>query len=149
MILKAEVGQIGQQPLQDIIFTESCNDPAASFSSVATFHNWFTTLATPEDARNLPHPLRHWLPDYAAVSFTHGDLHRSNIIVSAKKDGPVRVRAIVDWHQSGWLPSYWEYCKARWTANMGKQWEKNYLPKFLEEYESYDYWHFFVLRLGV
>ena len=142
-------GQIGRQPLQDIIFAHSCNDPAETFASTAAFHDWFTNLRTPQEGTNSPHPLRHWLPDDASIYFTHGDLHRSNIIVSTKEDGPIQVRAIIEWHQSGWLPSYWEYCKARWTASIGEPWEKDYLPMFLEQYESYDYWHYFVLRLGV
>lgn len=144
------IGQIGRQPLQDVIFANSCNDPTATFPGVAAFHDWFTTLGTPEHAKDSPHPMRHWLPDGAAISFTHGDLHQSNIIVSTEGDGSVSIRAIVDWHQSGWLPSYWEYCKARWTASIGKDWEEDYLPMFLERYGYYEYehWHYFVLRLG-
>ena len=93
--------------------------------------------------------MRKFLSDDTPISFTHGDLHRSNIMVSAKEDGSIRIRAIIDWHQAGWLPSYWEYCKARWTASTGQEWEEVYLPKIVERYENYDYWDYFVLRLGV
>lgn len=29
-----------------------------------------------------------------------------------------RIRAIVDWERSGWLPEYWKYCRAGATARM-------------------------------
>ena len=61
---------------------------------------------------------------------------------------PVRVVAIIDWHQSGWLPAYWEYCKARWTTRHGEEWEVEYIPRFVEIYEQYDYWDYFVMKLG-
>lgn len=93
--------------------------------------------------------MRQSLPDDVPICFTHGDLNSNNIIVSAKEGGPIQIRAIIDWHQSGWLPSYWEYCKARWTTQIGGEWEETYLPKFMERYEMYDYWDYFVLRLGV
>lgn len=142
-------GQIGRQPLQDIIFADSCNTPETTFSSVAVFHDWFTTLKIFKRGSTLPHPMRQRLSDNAIISFTHGDLHRSNIIVSKKGDGSIRICAIVDWHQSGWLPSYWEYCKTLWTASIGKEWGDIYVPKFVEPHENYDYWDYFVLRLGV
>jgi len=93
--------------------------------------------------------MRSELPDDVAITFTHGDLHRSNIIVSLEGKGAPRVLAIIDWHQSGWLPAYWEFCKARWTTWIGEEWEVEYLPRFLEPYKRYDYWDFFALRLGV
>ncbi|KKZ65183.1 hypothetical protein EMCG_08972 [[Emmonsia] crescens] len=40
-------------------------------------------------------PFRHDLSDNSAVKFTHGDLHRSNILVTRSR--PYRVLAIVDW----------------------------------------------------
>lgn len=49
-------------------------------------------------------PFRHDLPDDCAIKFTHGDLHRSNIIVTPTR--PYRILAVVDWEQSGWLPYF-------------------------------------------
>src|SRR2546423_5094886 len=82
-------------------------------------------------------------------TFTHGDLHRSNILITSPGEGPPRVTAIIDWHQSGWYSAYWEYCKARWTAEIGDEWGTTYLPKFLKpRLEVYDTWNYFVLLLG-
>ncbi|KAF8956720.1 kinase-like domain-containing protein [Flammula alnicola] len=57
----------------------------------------------------LPH-----LPYDSPIVFTHGDLNFSNIMITQRsvKDPPVVV-AIVDWEQSGWMPSFWEYSKPR------------------------------------
>jgi Phosphotransferase enzyme family len=145
-------GHIGRQPLLDIIFTSSSCSTAGPFPTVSSFHDFFVD---PRSAHNhasgeLPHPMRSELCDNAAIKFTHGDLHPSNIIVSTGGDGASPcIVAIVDWHQSGWFPEYWEYCKARWTAKIGDEWEVEYLPRFLEPSKQYDYWDYFVLSLGV
>ena len=44
-------------------------------------------------------PFCHELSDDSSIKFTHGDLHRSNIIITPSK--PYSVLAIVDWEQSG------------------------------------------------
>lgn len=93
--------------------------------------------------------MRSLLLDDVSITFTHGDLHRSNIIVSPEGEGALRVLAIIDWHQSGWFPAYWESCKARWTARIGEEWVVEYLPRILKPCVQYDYWDFFVLRIGV
>jgi thiamine kinase-like enzyme len=79
----------------------------------------FTTFSQPPVGNGLYQPvdidpMRLELPD-DPINFTHGDLHRSNILVTPAADGPSRVMAIVDWHQCGWYPAYWEYCNARRT----------------------------------
>lgn len=79
-------------------------------------------------------PFRYQLPDNAAIKFTHGDLHRSNTIVTGSEPRPVV--GIVDWEQAGWLPEYWEARKARWTAHWTEEWSTTYLPMILEPYES-------------
>ena len=49
----------------------------------------------------------------APITFTHNDLVPPNILLTP---GPnPKVAAIIDWAQSGWYPSYWEYCKARYV----------------------------------
>lgn len=93
--------------------------------------------------------MRSKLPDNAPIKFTHGDLHRSNVIVSPDRTTP-RIVAIVDWHQSGWLPDYWEFCKARWTTWAGDEWEREYLPQILEQRDDvYDTWDYLAMKLGV
>ena len=59
-----------------------------------------------------PHHMRHGVPDDVPVVFTHADLTPSNIIVSSSASQPRTFLAIVDWHQSGWYPAYWEACKS-------------------------------------
>lgn len=39
-------------------------------------------------------------------TFTQGDLHASNIIMTPSK--PYHILAIIDWEQSDGLPAYWE-----------------------------------------
>lgn len=91
---------------------------AGPFSSVTEFQDWFTFLCRRRmpDPYSIPvEPFRYQLPDNAAIKFTHGDLHRSNTIVTGSE--PRHVVGIVDWEQAGWLPEYWEARKARWTAH--------------------------------
>jgi len=61
-----------------------------------------------------------------------------------------RVLAIIDWYQSGWLPSYWEYNKTLWTADIGGEWETEYIPLFVDGGDDvYKYWDYFMLKMGV
>jgi aminoglycoside phosphotransferase (APT) family kinase protein len=89
--------------------------------------------------------MRSKLSDDVPIKFTHGDLHRSNILVSPIGTPP-RIVGIIDWHQSGWLPDYWEFCKAQWVC---EEWEREYLPMVLERHDVYDVWDYFVISLGL
>jgi hypothetical protein len=143
------LGHIGKQPLQDVIFESSCSPTAGPFSNVSEFHDWLTSSFGPRrhDRNKPPHPYRHHLPDDVPIIFTHADLHPSNILVSTGSNP--RVIAIIDWHQSGWYPAYWEYCKARWTSKIGDEWETKYIPLFVNRHGCYDYWDYFNLARGV
>jgi hypothetical protein len=146
--IRSWTGHIGRQPLQDVIFERV--SPAGPFPTVSAFHDWFSFPNKLRRGRLQDHPFRSELRDADGepITFTHGDLHRSNILVSST--GPPKILALIDWHQSGWLPAYWEFCKARWTTNIGEdEWEVKYLPKIVQPYERYDYWDYFVLSLGV
>jgi Phosphotransferase enzyme family len=94
------------------------------------------------------HPKRPGLPDNAPVFFTHGDLTPSNIILSSSPSGQPTIVAIIDWHQSGWYPAYWEYCKAAYTAIPCGEWETEYLPRFLEVPSCYETWDYYPYTLG-
>ena len=48
--------------------------------------------------------------------FSHGDLGPHNILWNVKKK---RIAAIIDWECSGWLPEYWDYCRAGTFAKLG------------------------------
>ncbi|KAH7150465.1 kinase-like domain-containing protein [Dactylonectria estremocensis] len=144
------IGHVGKQPLLDTIFTSTSSPTAGPFHGVSEFHDWFTSTTGPADTcgKKTPHPYRTFLPDEVPVVFTHGDLHPSNIIISP---GPnPKIAAVVDWQQAGWYPAYWEYCKARWTTSIGDEWEREYLPQFVERCKDtvYDYWDYFVLSRG-
>lgn len=92
-------------------------------------------------------PFRHDLPDDCAIKFTHGDLHRSNIIVTPTP--PYRILAVVDWEQSGWLPEYWESRKAQYTADRGESWSTTYLPEILDQFAStWDPWDYYTSAMG-
>ena len=52
------------------------------------------------------------------LSFTHADLHRSNIMVSQDANGIPFITAIIDWHQSGWYPASWEFYETRLTCKL-------------------------------
>lgn len=80
--------------------------------------------------------MRNELPDDEPIQFVHADLHKSNILITSTEEGPARVMAIVDWHQSGWYPTYWEYCKARLTAKDGEEGLTTYIPKILKPREG-------------
>lgn len=88
------------------------------------------------------------------VVFTHNDLCPPNILLS---HGPnPRVVAVIDWAQSGWYPSYWEYCKARqvglhdenFDAARLEEWHTKYLPLVIDPVDEEEYYHpwlFFML----
>ncbi|KAK6335001.1 hypothetical protein TWF718_010442 [Orbilia javanica] len=122
------LGSIGRQPLLDVI-CEDDNNLAGPFITIAAFHDWLNNRVL----RRFPDPeamipLRKILPDNASIVFSHGDLHPKNILLSPTKLS--KIVAIVDWHQSGWYPSYWERCKAEW-GNLG-DWASKYLPEALD-----------------
>ncbi|EJU01707.1 hypothetical protein DACRYDRAFT_52476 [Dacryopinax primogenitus] len=130
------IGSVGRRPLQDRILEQRRGAPLMTFDSVTALHDFFMrpTLFDP----TVQHPHRGDLPDDVEIQLTHGDLHLGNIIVSAPswwtKEGLVpHVMAIVDWHQAGWMPSYWEYCKALWTVSPDREeWATAYLPKIID-----------------
>ncbi|KAF3927199.1 hypothetical protein ABW20_dc0104344 [Dactylellina cionopaga] len=146
------LGQIGRQPIRDRI---SHMKPAPRIlSSVEDFHdNWlfWLVLRSFPDFEG-PHPWRAEFPDDLPITFTHGDLHKSNFIVS--RDKPIQIKAIIDWEQAGWFPSYWEYCKAKNTVGFCKSkklkdkgvdmdglWEDRFIPHILPSGAEYwDVW---------
>lgn len=135
------VGHINRAPLSDKVFTNGVLPRAGPFTDVKQFHDWLSSMLTlgmeihwPDtDSSDIPDPYRHGLPDDAGIVFTHSDLHPSNILISQEK--PHRVISVIDWQQSGWYPDYWEFCKAEHTAEYGAEWQKDYIPQFLDEPE--------------
>ncbi len=68
---------------------------------------------------------------------THNDFAARNIMVEEKPGEGWRVSAIIDWETSGWLPSYWEYCKSKnFAAGIeGKWYWDKWLPRILTPFE--------------
>ena len=138
------VGQIGGQVLRDQLFYDAFVYPAGPFANIEAFHDWFARLSF----QNLPEAFSRDIPELSGLSddepvvFTHGDLHRRNILISLPGNGPAEVVAIVDWHQSGWYPRHWEFLKAYWTSDIYGDWAKLYIPQFLEP-ANIDYWRAF------
>ncbi|KAI7763754.1 hypothetical protein LZL87_011611 [Fusarium oxysporum] len=135
------LGQINRGPLQDVVFADGIRPRAGPFSSVKEFHDWLSFLFKRLAAsgshwegyklEDIPDPYRQLLPDDPGVKFTHADLHQSNVMVS--EGSPCRVVAVIDWHQSGWYPDYWEFYKAEYTNHWESEWVQTYIPMFLEE----------------
>jgi aminoglycoside phosphotransferase (APT) family kinase protein len=91
--------------------TEEDLDRALALRSLENWQGNQGRPYTPEFfARHLPKALQ----GHASV-FTHGDLHRRNILIEQLpsegqgSERRFRVSAIVDWEDAGWYPSYWEY----------------------------------------
>ena len=96
-----------------------------------------------------PNPMRADLPDDVPIAFTHNDLHRGNIMISPKGQYPARLIAIIDWHQSGWMPAYWEYCKAKFSVASEDEWCQ-YLPDIFHPYDQWNLaWLYTKRSLGV
>ncbi|KAJ5562878.1 hypothetical protein N7535_002676 [Penicillium sp. DV-2018c] len=123
------IGSLHHQRLYDYVFR--FYPTAGPFSSVKEFNDWFSALPQswlpPE--KKFDDPYRSWLPDSEDIKFSHGDLHRGNIMISSDK--PVRIVAIVDWGHAGWYPGYWEYCKALYTCDYEGEWRREWVDKFL------------------
>ncbi|RBA15718.1 hypothetical protein FPRO05_12325 [Fusarium proliferatum] len=135
------LGQINRGPLQDVVFADGTRPKAGPFLSMKEFHDWFSFLVRRQSAsgphwedyelEDIPDPYRQLLPDDPGVVFTHADLHPSNIMVS--EGSPCRINAVIDWHQSGWYPDYWEFYKAEYTNHWESEWVQEYIPMFLNK----------------
>ncbi|KAI1771437.1 kinase-like domain-containing protein [Hypoxylon cercidicola] len=111
------IGHIGRQGVGDIIFSDQGDAQAGPFENLTQFHDFFARYSCrlhPEWDPRREFPELAGSTDDRPVVFTHADLDRSNIIISPREgESPPRVVAIIDWHQSGWYPSGWEWLKAR------------------------------------
>jgi len=98
----------------------------------------------PLDQDDVVDPIRSGLLEDDSIVFTHSDLHRSNIMVSEFNEGPPRILAIIDWHQSGWYTAAWEFFKTRFTCRGEERWEDDYVFEFLHSYRGNVNWEYFV-----
>lgn len=104
-------GSVNRGPVQDLYFGGGDHLPGP-FANIRAFNDSVQLTAYPPIPlpNPLPDPYRAYLPNTGAITFTHGDLNLSNIIISGTPGSQVIV-GIVDWEQAGWYPEYWEYCK--------------------------------------
>jgi Phosphotransferase enzyme family len=144
--LHLDSGSVGGGPVVDTIFNKFDQPPG--HRTLKSFLDWFSQLGSPAPFVGRPHPDRHLLLDNVPVVFSHGDLHRDNVVVSPQD--PTKVVAMIDWGSAGWLPDYWDYCKARWLAGFEGDWATRFIPEiFGRAYEDYyNSWFFFAHRLG-
>jgi hypothetical protein len=63
-------------------------------------------------------------------------------------ESPCKIVVIIDWHQSGWYPDYWEFCKAVFTAEIDGEWMDKYIPLFLNDPGLVDVWDYYAGALG-
>lgn len=118
--------------LQDIWFEGISN--VGPFPDVASFHNFFSQYRWEKGPSAEADRIKEGslLPNDSPICFVHGDLHRSNIIVnSTHDDSPVCIKAIIEWHQAGWMPIYWEFGKMRWTVLPDDEWRTEYIQQVI------------------
>ncbi|PGH08732.1 hypothetical protein AJ79_05923 [Helicocarpus griseus UAMH5409] len=140
------VASLTSQPLHDYVLEDM--PWGGPFRSVTDFNDWFSSLPQHRfpDVPKYRDPYRDYLPDTGDIKFTHGDLHRGNVMISPTT-GPPRVLTIVDWTHAGWYPEYWEYCKALYTAHY--DWRTVYIPSFLTPHETeFAVFGEYVLQMG-
>ncbi|OTA86897.1 hypothetical protein M434DRAFT_399701 [Hypoxylon sp. CO27-5] len=150
------IGHIGRQGVGDIIFSDAGDPHAGPFQHITEFHDFFarySCLLQPDWNPRQDFPELAGLTDDRPVVFTHADLDKSNIIISPKEEGrPPRVAAIVDWHQSGWYPSDWEWLKAQglcepfWEGGRDTAWISKFIPQADKDYLVA--WEFITGSLG-
>ncbi|KZV86238.1 hypothetical protein EXIGLDRAFT_562041, partial [Exidia glandulosa HHB12029] len=103
------IGSVPRAPCSD--YTIRSLGGMGPFSSTSAFHDALPTLGVHPSHLGMDFvaQLRNALPDDARPTFTHGDLHFSNIIISPPGEGELAIRAIIDWEFAGFYPSYWEW----------------------------------------
>ncbi|KAI1394572.1 hypothetical protein F4819DRAFT_262510 [Hypoxylon fuscum] len=150
------VGHIGRQGVGDIIFSDAGDPHAGPFQDITQFHDFFARYSCqlqPDWNPRRDFPELAGLTDDMPIVFTHGDLDKSNILISPREEGsPPRVAAIIDWHQSGWYPSDWEYLKARsrcepfWEGGRDTAWLLQIMSPADKDYQAA--WEFINGSLG-
>jgi thiamine kinase-like enzyme len=132
-------GSITRGPLLDRVF-----DRFPRTGPFNTLNKFYDELERLPQQHLKPHqrykdPYLQSLPHDSSITFTHADVHPSNIMVSSSRSGPPRVLALIDWGQAGWYPDYWEYCKMCYTTHWEDEWRKIWIPKMITPREDEHY----------
>ncbi|KAL1894959.1 hypothetical protein Cpir12675_003453 [Ceratocystis pirilliformis] len=85
--------------------------------------------------------------DDIPIIFTHNNFCPPNILLLCGLN--LKVVGIIDWGQSGWYPSYWEYCKARrvgivdeeFNPALQEEWNTRYLPEVIDTVDDERFYH--------
>ncbi|GLI80362.1 hypothetical protein PoHVEF18_008716 [Penicillium ochrochloron] len=104
------------------------------FPSAREFHDWMAKDREETVHNGIAPALpshRGNLPDSVGIRFTHGDLQPSNVVISTTR--PYRVVGLVDWEEAGWIPAYWEACKAHFRSLLVIDWDEKILEKLFGE----------------
>lgn len=113
------IGAIGGQPSMETLCFGVRSDP---YPNSEAFYEFFMRI--PSSEREMAHEEGlPQLPYDSPIVFTHCDLNFSNIMITPRSaDQCPRVLAIIDWEQSGWMPSFWEYSKPMfWMMLQGEE----------------------------
>ncbi|KAI1483248.1 kinase-like domain-containing protein [Daldinia eschscholtzii] len=150
------ISHIGRQGVGDVIFSDAGDAHAGPFEDIKQFHDFFARYSCrlhPDWNPRRDFPELAGLRDDQPVVFTHGDLDRSNILIYPRDgESPPRVAAIIDWHQSGWYPSDWEWlkaqsrCDALWEGGRDTAWLLKIMKPADKDYQVA--WEFIVGSLG-
>jgi hypothetical protein len=112
------LGAIGGQPAADILWFGLYSEP---FPDTEAFYEF--VMRRPASERQKAHEEygHPHLPYDSPIVFTHSDLNFHNILITPRdrwtSERP-HVMAIIDWDQSGWMPSFWEYGKVKYRMIM-------------------------------
>lgn len=106
-------GAIGSQPSMDALCFGQISHP---FLNSVAFYEFLMNIPFSDCERafergHLP------LPFDSPIVFTHSDLNFSNVLITpCSSNEALCILAIIDWEQSGWMPSFWECSKQMfWT----------------------------------
>ncbi|KAF8872034.1 kinase-like domain-containing protein [Gymnopilus junonius] len=114
------VGAVGGQPSMDGIIFGRESDVFPNY--VEAFYEFFMRIPSSEReeayANGIPS-----LPYASPLIFTHDDLNPSNIMITPSSDEErPHVLGVIDWEQSGWMPSFWGPCKLKfWVTLSGDE----------------------------
>ena len=125
------------------MFQDGGHYPARPFPNISDFHKSFAKLAVRDSAVDDPRQEVEellGLTEDVPITFTHGDLDQSNILITKPGNGPLRIVSIIDWHQSGWYPEPWEWLKAQSVAAFDSDWKADYISKILR-HAKYEYFY--------
>ncbi|KIM36535.1 hypothetical protein M413DRAFT_78127 [Hebeloma cylindrosporum] len=120
------IGAIGGQPMME----QLCfGQISKAFPNSVAFYEFVMRIPFSERERAFENGSRP-LPFESPIVFTHSDMHAANVFITPRSSNePPRVLAIIDWEQSGWVPSFWECAKHMYLLMFEKGQRKEMLER--------------------